>query len=162
MTKFSSLFTLAAVASGAFFLATAPAIAQPSTFTIASSGSGLDILANGKPFSGQISGTAGGTQDSTGCGWMSNRPNHTFSVSADNIVSMKIRVTNPTGATTVPYTLMIKNASDPSASPFCAIAAAGIPAEIGGVWSQEGNYEIFVGNFESSTARDSYILEISK
>ena len=74
---------------------------------------------------------------------------------------MKIRVNSPSGQTNIPYTLMIKNANDPSASPFCAIAAPGIPAEIGGVWSKEGNYQIFVGNFESSSARDAYVLSIS-
>ena len=77
-------------------------------------------------------------------------------------MSMKIKVSNPSGNTDIPYTLMIRNASDPSAAPFCAIAAPGIPAEIGGVWSKEGNYQIFVGNFDSASARDPYILEISK
>ena len=160
MTKFSSILAFATVASGALLL-TAPAIAEPTTFTIASSASGLNIQTNGRNFSGTISGTAGGSQDSVGCGWMSSKPNHTFSVDADSIVSMKIRVSNPNGSTNVPYTLMIKNASDPGASSFCAIAAPGIPAEIGGVWNKEGNYQIFVGNFDSSTARDPYVLDIS-
>ncbi|OKH16842.1 hypothetical protein [[Limnothrix rosea] IAM M-220] len=160
MTTFSSKLTFAAAACGAFLLAAAPAIAQ-SEFTITSTGSGISISANGQPISGQISGTAGGNKDSGGCGWISNQANHTFSVNANSMVSMKIQVNSPSGQTNIPYTLMIKDANNPEASSFCAIAAPGIPAEISGVWSQEGNYQIFVGNFESSSNRDSYVLSIS-
>ncbi len=161
MTKFSSKFTFAAAACGAFLFAAAPAIAQ-SAFTITSTSSGISVLANGQPVVGQISGTAGGGKDSGGCGWISGSPNHTFSVNSNSMVSMKIKVSSPNGQTNTPYTLMIKNANDPGANPFCAIAAPGIPAEIGGVWSQAGNYQIFVGNFESSSVRDPYVLNISK
>lgn len=163
MTKLSSLFALATLACGASLLSTLPAIAQqPPVFTIASNGSGINILTNGQPLSGPITGTAGGSQDSTVCGWMNTQPNHTFSINANTLMSMKIQVTNPSGNTNIPYTLMIRNASDPSAAPFCAIAAPGIPAEIGGVWSKEGKYQVFVGNFDSASARDPYVLEISK
>ena len=162
MTKFSPKQILPMVAWGTLLTAATPLLAQPAAFTIASNGSGINILSNGQPLAGAIRGIAGGSQDSVGCGWMGNQPNHTFSVNANSIVSMKISVSNPSGNTNIPYTLMIKNASDPNSAPFCAIAAPGIPAEIGGVWSQEGRYQIFVGNFESSTARDPYTLTITQ
>ncbi|NJN73237.1 MAG: hypothetical protein HC799_10760 [Limnothrix sp. RL_2_0] len=160
--KLSTAISLSAAVVGTLAIAIAPAIAQPRNFTVASSGSQVSIQTNGQAFSGPIRGTAGGNMDSVGCGWMSNTPNHTFTIGPGGIVSMKLSVTDANGGTQKPYTLMIKNASDPNATPFCAIADpfSNAKAEIGGVWNP-GNYQVFIGNFETQNQKDAYVLNIS-
>lgn len=160
--KLSTTISLSAAVVSAMAIVTAPAIAQPRNFTVASSGSQVSIQANGQAFSGSIRGNAGGNMDSAGCGWMSSAPNHTFTISPGGIVSMKLSVTDANGGTQKPYTLMIKNASDPNATPFCAIADpfSNAQAEIGGVWNP-GNYQVFIGNFETQNQKDAYVLNIS-
>lgn len=160
--KLSTAISLSAAVTSVITLATAPAIAQPQNFTVASSGSKVSIQTNGQTFNGSIRGNAGGNVDSAGCGWMSSTPNHTFTISSGGIVSMKLSVTDTSGGTQIPYTLMIKNASDPNATPFCAIADpfSNAKAEIGGVWNP-GNYQVFIGNFETQNQKDAYVLNIS-
>ena len=151
----------AALATGLVLSATTAAIAGPVAFTVTSDGS----VTSGEPYNGTITGQAGGTVDSDFCGWIAAQPNHTFKIDANGIVSMKLTVTDPNGEVSKPFTLLIKNATDPSADPFCAIADpfSGIPAEIGGVWNP-GSYNVFIGNFEQSgtAGQAPYVLNISQ
>ncbi len=110
----------------------------------------------------QISGAkSGGNVNSSGCGWISSTPQHKLNINSQGIVSLKLTVTEPGNGTPQPYTLMIQNASNPSADTFCAIAdpASGIKAEIGGVWNP-GTYNVYVGEFDQSS--HPYILKIAQ
>lgn len=160
MTKLSSTLTLAAVLATALTLTgTAKAIAEPQSFTITSNGSSLSVSAT------SITGMSGGNVNSDFCGWIAASPNHTFTINASGIVSLKLTAAQPNGGATQPFTLLIQNANDPSADPFCAIADpfSGIPAEIGGVWNP-GSYKVFIGNFEQSGAagQAAYVLKVSQ
>lgn len=150
-----------ALAIGGVLAITTVAIAGPTSFSVASNGA----ISSGEPYNGTITGQSGGTVNSNFCGWIASQPNHTFKIDASGIVSLKLTVTEPNGSVSKPFTLLIKNASDPSADPFCAIADpfSGIPAEIGGVWNP-GSYNIFIGNFEQSGAagQAAYTLKITQ
>lgn len=163
MTKFFVKTAFTALCLGAISLGTvAPAIAQPQSFTVVTNGEQLNLQVDGQTYNGQVRGNAGGQTNSGLCGWTESSPNHSFRINAEGLVSMKIEVVSP--STPQPYTLMIRNASDPTASPFCAIADpnSGISAAIGGVWHSSSNYEIFVGNFDTSGSKLPYTLRISK
>ena len=137
------------------------AIAGPETFTIAANGS----ITSNEVFNGTITGQAGGPTNSNFCGWIANRPNHTFRINGNGLMSLNLSVVDPNGGVSRPFTLLIKNADDPNADPFCAIAdpLSGIPAEIGGVWNP-GRYQVFIGNFEQAGNAGSapYVLQISQ
>jgi hypothetical protein len=162
MTKFPVKTAFTAFCLGTISLAlTFPAIAQAQSFTVAT-GANQSLLIDGNPYNNQIRGAAGGQKNSGTCGWIESSPNHTFSVNSGGLVSMKIEVASP--SVPQPYTLMIRNTSDPGAVPFCAIADpdSGIAAVIGGVWHASSTYEIFVGNFDTSGSKLPYILRITK
>jgi len=160
MIKFRSTtaFSTAALSVLVFAYPPGVAISGPTSFHVTSDGSQVAILQGNQVYSRQITGLAGGSLDTTGCGWIDKAPNHTFSITSPDIISMTFSVT---GNNNAQFTLMIKNAADPEAVPFCAIADpfTGIPAEISGVWDQ-GKYEVYVGNFESQGERQSYVLDI--
>ena len=137
------------------------AIAGPQTFTIAANGA----ITSSETFNGVINGQAGGPVNSNFCGWIATNPNHTFRIDGNGLMSLNLSVVDVDGGSSQPFTLLIKNANDPNADPFCAIAdpSSGIPAEIGGVWNP-GKYQVFIGNFEQSGAagRVSYVLNVSQ
>jgi hypothetical protein len=139
---------------------TVPAIAAPNQVTVTSSSSGLSIDAAGST-NGTITGQSGNSQNSGFCGWIGSTANHRLTISSSGIVSLKLTVTEPSGTVSKPFTLLIKNAKDSSAAPFCAIADpfSGIPAQIGGVWNS-GDYDVFIGDFEGNS--NAYILKISQ
>ncbi|MEB3225141.1 MAG: hypothetical protein VKJ86_04990 [Synechococcus sp.] len=137
------------------------AIAGPETFTIAANGT----ITSSETFNGIITGQAGGPVNSNFCGWIASSPNHTFRINGNGLMSLNLSVVDGNGGVSRPFTLLIKNADDPKAAPFCAIAdpSSGIPAEIGGVWNP-GRYQVFIGNFEQSgnAGRAPYVLQISQ
>ncbi|BAW97256.1 hypothetical protein NIES970_22070 [[Synechococcus] sp. NIES-970] len=137
------------------------AIAGPATFTIAANGS----ITSNEAFNGTITGQAGGSVNSNFCGWISGSPNHTFRINGNGLMSLNLSVVDANGGVSRPFTILVKNADDPNAAPFCAIAdpASGIPAEIGGAWNP-GRYQVFIGSFErgGSASQAPYVLQISQ